>query len=87
MGLTEVPSELFCMKNVKSLWLLKNKLCSLPSEIAHLTTLETLIVRLSKRLDRDLTESHVVFQVGFNLLTSLPRELGLLTNLKRLNVR
>ena len=62
MGLMEVPSELFRMKNVKSLWLNDNKLCSLPSEIAHLTTLETLIVRLSKRLDRDLTKSHVVFR-------------------------
>jgi Leucine-rich repeat (LRR) protein len=87
MGLTEVPSELFHMKNVTTLNLFNNKLCSLPSEIAHLATLEGLFVRLSKRLDRDLTESHVVFQVGFNLLTSLPRELGLLTNLKRLNVR
>jgi hypothetical protein len=62
MGLMEVPSELFRMKNVKSLWLNDNKLCSLPSEIAHLTTLETLIVRLLKRLDRDLTKSHVVFR-------------------------
>jgi hypothetical protein len=62
MGLTEVPSELFRMKNVKELWLNVNKLCSLPSEIAHLTTLEELAVRLSKRLDRDLTKSHGVFR-------------------------
>jgi hypothetical protein len=59
MGLTEVPSELFRMKNVKELYLDSNKLCSLPSEIAQLTTLEWLIVRLSKRLDRHLTKSHV----------------------------
>jgi Leucine-rich repeat (LRR) protein len=44
-----VPSELFRMKNVKTLWLIRNKLCSLPSEIAHMITLERLIVRLSKR--------------------------------------
>jgi hypothetical protein len=50
MGLTEVPSELFRMKNVvKELWLFNNNLCSLPSEIAHMITLERLIVRLSKR--------------------------------------
>jgi Leucine-rich repeat (LRR) protein len=50
MGLTEVPSELFRMKNVvKELWLFNNKLCSLPSDVAHLTTLEELSVRLSKR--------------------------------------
>jgi Leucine-rich repeat (LRR) protein len=49
MGLTEVPLELFHMKNVKLLWLYGNKLCSLPSDIAHLETLETLHVRLSKR--------------------------------------
>jgi hypothetical protein len=55
MGLTEVPSELFCMKNLKTLYLHYNKLCSLPSEIAHLTTLEVLSVRFSKRFDRDLT--------------------------------
>jgi hypothetical protein len=60
MGLTEVPSELFRMEHVKQLDLYNNKLCSLPSEIAHLATLDQLLVRLSKRLDRDLTESHVV---------------------------
>jgi len=60
MGLTEVPSELFRMKNLKRLWLNGNKLCSLPSEIAHLTALGELWVRLSKRLDRDLTKSRVV---------------------------
>jgi Leucine-rich repeat (LRR) protein len=62
MGLTEVPAELFRLKNVKTLWLNNNNLCSLPSEIALTTTLETLWVRLSKRLDRDLTKSHVVFR-------------------------
>jgi hypothetical protein len=60
MGLTELPSELFCMKNLKTLHLSGNDLCSLPSDIAHLTTLEQLIVRLSKRLGRDLTKSHDV---------------------------
>jgi Leucine-rich repeat (LRR) protein len=49
MGLTEVPSELFRMKNVQFLWLSSNKLCSLPSKISHLTTLKGLFVRLSKR--------------------------------------
>jgi hypothetical protein len=54
MGLTELPSELFRMKNFKELWLSNNKLCSLPSEIAQLTALEELWVRLFKRLDRGL---------------------------------
>jgi hypothetical protein len=45
MGLTDVPSELFRMKNIKMLWLEHNNLCALPSEIAHLTTLEGLYVR------------------------------------------
>jgi Leucine-rich repeat (LRR) protein len=49
MGLTEVPSELFRLKKVKQLSLSDNNLCSLPSEISHLTTLEGLYVRLSKR--------------------------------------
>jgi Leucine-rich repeat (LRR) protein len=49
LDLTEVPSELFRMKNVKRLWLGINNLCSLPSEIAHMTKLEVLWVRLSKR--------------------------------------
>jgi Leucine-rich repeat (LRR) protein len=46
MGLTELPSELFRMKNVRVLWLGNNNLCSLslPSEIAHLATLEVLFV-------------------------------------------
>jgi Leucine-rich repeat (LRR) protein len=52
MGLKEVPSELFRMTNVKKLSLHNNNLGSLPSEIAHLTTLESLYVRFSKRLDR-----------------------------------
>jgi leucine-rich repeat protein SHOC2 len=86
MALTEVPCELLCMKNLKQLYLFNNKLCSLPSEIAHLKTLERLYVRLLYRLDRDLTEA-MFFQVGGNQLTSLPPELGLLTNLKLLNVR
>ena len=62
MGLTEVPCELFRMKNVKTLSLSNNNLCSLPSEIARLTTLEVLSVRLLKGLDRDLTKSHVFFR-------------------------
>jgi hypothetical protein len=45
MGLTEVPSELFRMKSVFELWLNGNKLCSLPSELAHLTTLELFYVK------------------------------------------
>jgi Leucine-rich repeat (LRR) protein len=45
MGLTEVPSELFRMKNLKTVWLNNNNLCSLPSEIALMTTLEKLYVR------------------------------------------
>jgi hypothetical protein len=53
MGLTEVPCELFRMKNLKRLLLSVNNLCSLPSEIAQLTVLEALNVRLLKRLDRD----------------------------------
>jgi Leucine-rich repeat (LRR) protein len=48
MGLTEVPVELFRMKNVKTLYLHINNLCSLPSDIADLAKLETLHVRLSK---------------------------------------
>jgi Leucine-rich repeat (LRR) protein len=62
MGLTEVPCELFRirMKNLKELHLDHNNLRLLPSEIAHLTTLERLYVRLSKRFDRDLTKSHFV---------------------------
>ncbi len=86
MGLTEVPSELFRMRNVKKVWLYNNKLCSLPSEIAQLTTLEVLFVRLLKRFDHDLTKA-MLFQVNSNQLTSLPPELGLLTNLKTLSVR
>jgi Leucine-rich repeat (LRR) protein len=49
MDLTDMPSKLFRMKSVKSLSLANNKLCSLPKEIAHMTTLEGLYVRLSKR--------------------------------------
>ena len=56
MGLAEVPCELFCMKNLKTLWLGNNNLCSLPSEIAHLMKLEELWVRLAKRSDRVLTQ-------------------------------
>jgi hypothetical protein len=55
MGLLEVPSELLRMKNVKTLYLHDNKLCSLPSEIAHLATLEELRVRSLKQFHRDLT--------------------------------
>jgi Leucine-rich repeat (LRR) protein len=60
MGITELPSELFRMKNVKFLSLNANSLCSLPSDIAQLETLATLYVRLSKRLDRDLTAGNGV---------------------------
>jgi hypothetical protein len=60
MGLTELPSKLFCMKNVKTLHLFNNKLCSLPSEIAHLITLDKLNVRGLRGTGPDLTKSHVV---------------------------
>jgi hypothetical protein len=60
MGVTEVPSELFRMKTVKEFNLYNNNLCSLPSEIALMTTLELFNVRLKTRLDHDLTKSHVV---------------------------
>ncbi len=46
MGLMEVPSEMFRMKNLTQLYLNNNNLCSLPSEIAQLTVLEGLYVRL-----------------------------------------
>jgi Leucine-rich repeat (LRR) protein len=62
MGLTEVPSELFRMKNLKRLTLANNELCSLPSKLAHLTTLELFYVRLSKRSDRDLTQKPCCFR-------------------------
>jgi hypothetical protein len=62
MCLTDVPSELFRTKNLKQLYLNYNNLCSLPSEIAHLTTLERLNVRFSKRLDRDLTQKPRCFR-------------------------
>jgi Leucine-rich repeat (LRR) protein len=48
MNLMELPSELLRVKKVKTLWLDNNNLCSLPSEIAHLTTLEELTVRFLK---------------------------------------
>jgi hypothetical protein len=62
MSLTEVPCELFRKKKLKTLDLCGNNLCSLPSEIGRLATLDTLFVRLSKRFDRDLTKRHVVFR-------------------------
>jgi Leucine-rich repeat (LRR) protein len=46
---TELPSALFRMKNVKELNIANKNLCSLPSGIAQMTTLEGLYVRLSKR--------------------------------------
>ncbi len=60
MGLTEVPSELFRLKHMKELFLCNNNLCSLPSEIALLATLDTLYVRVWKRVNRYLTKSRVV---------------------------
>ncbi len=60
LGLTELPCELFRMKNLRRLDLARNHICSLPSEIAHLMKLEELDVRLSKRLDRGLTKSYGV---------------------------
>jgi hypothetical protein len=62
MGLTEVPCELFRMKKVKFLHLFNNKLCSLPSEMTQLATIEKLDVRLLKRLDRDLTQKPCCFR-------------------------
>ena len=64
MDLTEVPFELFHKKNLKTLWLNNNNLCSLPSEIALMTMLEWLFVRLKKRLDRDLTRKPCCFRSG-----------------------
>jgi hypothetical protein len=60
MGLTELPSELFRMKNLKTLSLSNNNLCSLPSDIAHLAMLERINVRYSRQMDRNLTRKHVL---------------------------
>jgi Leucine-rich repeat (LRR) protein len=87
MGLTKMPSELFRMKNLMELDLSCNSLASLPSEIAHMTRLRQLSVRLTKRLDCDHDQKPRCFQVSHNKLTSLPPELGLLTKLQRLHVR
>jgi cell division protein FtsB len=58
MGLTEVPSALFRIENVTRLHLDRNNLCSLPREIALLTSLEWLNVRQSKTIvDLDLIKS------------------------------
>ena len=62
MGLTEVPSELFRMKNLKRLHLSNNNLCSLPSDISHLEMLDALYVRRLKTRDRDLTQKARVFR-------------------------
>jgi Leucine-rich repeat (LRR) protein len=58
----EVPCELFSMKNLKELYLNNNNLCSLPSEIAQLTMLEGLYVRLPKRVDREESSRVVIFR-------------------------
>ena len=50
MSLRKLPSKLFRMMSIKTLYLYNNVLCSLPSEIAQLATLEGLYVRLPKRL-------------------------------------
>jgi hypothetical protein len=60
------------MKNVKALYLANNNLCSLPSDIAHLAMLDTLVVRLSRRSDHDLTTGPL-FQVNRNQLVRAER--------------
>jgi Leucine-rich repeat (LRR) protein len=88
MGLTEVPCELFGLltTSARTLWLFDNSLCSLPSSVAQLALLEELLVQC-----RALYVSHLTLQrccqVHNNRLTCLPRELGLLSNLKKLFVR
>jgi uncharacterized membrane protein YcfT len=61
MGLTELPSELFRMKHVKTLCLGSNVLCSLPSEIAQFTTLEFLRVLRRRQIAITLTHVTVLF--------------------------
>jgi Leucine-rich repeat (LRR) protein len=127
MGLTEVPSELFRMKNVKNsgshqqqallaaerncapdnargalcaiveaIWrdLTTGTLFSGRRQPAHVSSArarsadqsQELDVRHSRQMDLDLT--HVTrFQVGDNQLTSLPAEIGQLTQLEWLSVR
>ncbi len=87
MGLTELPTAFFRMRTLEHLYIGENNLCSLPSEIAHLIMLDTLYVRVSKRVDRDLMHKITLFQVWNNQLTSLPPELGLLSKLRVLKVR
>jgi hypothetical protein len=64
MGLTELPSELFRMKNVKELALVGNNLCSLPSEIVHLTKLEGLSVRVRELSGLIVIEPKVTLCAG-----------------------
>jgi leucine-rich repeat protein SHOC2 len=48
MCLTELPSELFCLKKLKAIFANDNQLCSLPSEIKHLTKLKELMLGVNR---------------------------------------
>jgi hypothetical protein len=71
MRLTELPSELFRMTNLKQLWLADNNVGSLPSEIALLSKLELLNVRESKVDDRRLVSDTVEHDVDLCSCTSI----------------
>ncbi len=88
--MTELPPELFELKNLNKLNLLNNRLSFLPPELFQLTGLTYLDLEQNQltELPPELLQltGLIELQLGFNQLTKLPAEIGQLTNLNFLGV-
>jgi internalin A len=89
-GLTELPPELFQLKNTKRLWLDDNKLIALPLELFDLISLTTLGLSFNQlsTLPPELfcLKNLARLNLGHNLLSDLPLELFQLKNLISLDL-
>src|SRR5688572_10762815 len=85
LRLTDLPSELWLLPQLESLYLHRNRLRSLPAEIGLLINLQTLSLDFNQLTNLPPEIQQLTYLQGLyvsdNQLTSLPPEIGQLGNL------
>jgi len=89
--LTEIPPEIFKLKNLERLELQENDITSIPSEIGNLTNLKLLALQENEITSIPPEIGNLTNLTGLllytNSITEIPSEIGNLINLEDFNLR